>query len=97
MKIWTVDEIKENLQKSQAWLERAVLAIYDKQTAIEKSVKDTRENNGVGFNGVDAKYLSWVADYLKSGRHLSGKHIDKVLKKMLKYSNQLTKIANGEI
>jgi len=73
------------------------LAIYNKQTSFEKSAGETTEHNGIGFNGVDAKYLSWVATYLKSGRHLSGAHIEKTLKRMLKYSGQLARIVSNEV
>ena len=95
--MWTKDKIRENLQKSDHWVERAVLAIYEKQTNDEKKIEDTKLRNGVGFNAADARRLTYYAKYLGSGKNLTGKHKEIARNKILKYSNQLTKIANGEI
>jgi len=96
-KVWTKDEIKSRLAVSTIWLERGILAVYDKQTLFEQEAEDTTENNKMGFSSFDAGYLSYVAKYLKNGKHLSGHHVEKARKRMLKYSGQLAKIANGEI
>lgn len=96
-KTWTQDEIKTKIQDNQEWLERAVLAIYQRQTEDEQIHEATIEHNKVGFSGVDAKYMSWIAGWIASGRHLSGKHLDKTRTRMTKYAGQLTKIANGQI
>lgn len=95
--VFTKEEIRKYLELDLRWLERGVLAIYKFQTEEEKLEKDTFHSNGIGFNGADAKYLSYIAEYLKSGKHLSGEHIKKVRHKMLKYSGQLCKIANKEL
>jgi hypothetical protein len=91
---YTKEYVRKMLQENDAWLERGILAVYSKQTEDEQGAKDTLHRNGFGFNVADAKYLSYVADYLLSGNHLSGYHIGKARKKMLKYSGQLAKIAN---
>jgi hypothetical protein len=96
-KIWTAEEIKAKLQSDDYWLERAVLAIYDKQTSNEKTSEQTIEDNGVGFNGPDSRYLSYVARWIKSGKQLDGHHLLKVRSRMSKYSKQLARIANKEI
>lgn len=93
METLTADLIKEKLQTSNEWLERGILAIYAKQTFQEKSAQHTIEHNGVGFNGPDGNYLSYTARWLKNGKHLSGSHLPKARKKMMKYSNQLLIIA----
>lgn len=91
------EEIKKHLNNDIRWLERGVLAIYKLQTQDEQHEKETLLNNNIGFNGADAKYLSYVAEYLKAGKHLSGDHVTKVRKRLLKYSGQLCKIANKEL
>ena len=95
--MWTKEQIGERIEGSNKWLERGVLAIYDRQTRDEKSVKDTKYLNGMGFSAFDVQYLSYVAEYLKSGRHLSGQYVEKTRKRMKRYVGQLTKIANGEL
>lgn len=91
--IWTKEEIKAKLQTSDAWLLRGLMAIYNYQTSQEKSAMTTQEDNGVGFNGVDAFILSKFAeDYKKYGR-LSPKQLALTQRKMLKYAGQLARIA----
>ena len=41
--------------------------------------------------------MSYCAKWILSGKHLSGEHLNKARKHILKYSGQLEKIANGEI
>jgi len=94
-KIWTKEEIRNNIQNDQAWLERAIVAIYDRQTEDEKAIQDAKERNNVGFNKPDSGRGSYFAKWIKDGRHLSGKHLEKARKMMIKYSGQLEKIANG--
>lgn len=90
---WTKEEIRNNLQKSDAWLCRALLAIYNHQTSSEKSSMTTQEDNGVGFNGCDAFILSKFAEDFKKYGRLSPKQLELTRKKMLKYAGQLAKIA----
>ena len=96
-KIWTIEEIKAQIEKSDKWVERAIKAIYNKQTIDEKATEDTRHNNSVGFSGAHAHYGSYLAKYIISGKRLDGKHLIKARKMALRYAGQLTKIANGEI
>lgn len=96
-KYWTSEEIRVKLENSLPWLERGILAIYRNQTIEEQRYGETLLENNMGFSGADGKYLSYVAGYLKSGNHLSGHHLEKIRKKMLKYSKQLAKIANNEL
>ena len=38
---WTPEAIKEKLLTNQTWLERAIVAIYEKQTASERATEAT--------------------------------------------------------
>lgn len=87
--------IKQKLSSSQAWLERSVVAIYQRQTAEEQAVEATRNKNGVGFSAFDAEFLSSVAKQIMNGRHLSDRQMPFVKKNMLKYAGQLVRIAEG--
>ncbi|MGD9678115.1 MAG: hypothetical protein AB7V16_07095 [Vulcanibacillus sp.] len=91
---FTKDFIKEKLLSDTRWLEHGVLAIYNRQTYEEKNIEKTKEHNGVGFTSSDARYLTYVAKWISSGKHLSGRHLEKTRRQMVKYSGQLTKIAN---
>lgn len=96
-RVWKSDEIKKNILVSDIWLTKAILAIYKKQTESEKASETTHLYNKVGFSAFDAKRLSYYAKWLLSGRKLSSNHLDTARKRIIRYSKQLAKIANGEI
>lgn len=95
--MWNEETIKEQIKKNQAWLERAILALFEKQTSDEKITEDTHHHNKQGFNKPDAHLLSYYAKWIQSGKHLDGAHLEKARNKVLKYSGQLTKIANQQL
>lgn len=96
-KKWSREEVRFRMETDNRWLFRGLVAIYNKQTADEKSEAITRHENGVGFGGVDANILSSFArQYLERG-FLTPKQVHICRTKMLKYAGQLAKIANGEI
>jgi len=89
--------IDAKVQGDDKWLERAILAIWRFQTRDEKRDEATEHNNGVGFNGVDGKFLTSLGNQLNSGRHLSEKQRYVARRKMKKYTGQLLRVieANG--
>jgi hypothetical protein len=94
-KVWTKEEIKDLLERSNKMVTRSIVKIFEKQTEDEKSSEATNHNNGVGFNGIDAPLLSSFAKQILKGYTLSDKQMVYARKKIIKYANQLTKIANG--
>ena len=94
-KKWTKDEIRKNLETDDRWLYRGILAIYAKQTEDEQASNSTEHSNGMGFNGMDADFMSSVAQQVQHLGWLSPKQREIARKKMLKYSGQLARIANG--
>lgn len=96
-KTWTKEEIKELLEKNDEMVKRSVLKLYERQTELEQSSEETKEDNGVGFNGADAPILSSFAKFIIKTGFLTSKQTAIARKKLAKYSNQLTKIANGKI
>ena len=94
---WTKEEIKHKLETNQEWLEKAIIAIYDRQTQDEKDSGQTIKHNKVGFSGAHASSCTYYAHWILGGRHLSGRHLVKARKFMVHYAGQLAKIANGEI
>jgi hypothetical protein len=94
---WTKDEIRLQLLSNDKWLIRGMLAIHARQTEEEKATESTKEQNGIGFNGVDANILTDMVNQYKRTGYLSNRQINLIRKKMVKYANQLSHIANKEI
>lgn len=94
--MYTKNDIKELLLKSDKAVARAIIALYNCQTESEKNSEATVESNGIGFNGCDAKFFSSLAQQIQSGRILSAKQISFARRGILKYSGQLASIANAK-
>jgi hypothetical protein len=86
---YTKEYIQAKLSSDVRWIERAVLVLFERQTDDEQTNKVTRWENGRGFNSSDSRYLTYVSNYLLGGRHLSGRHLEKVATKMPKYWRQI--------
>lgn len=87
------DYIKWLLTMNDRAVERAIVAIYRRQTADEQSAGDTKHSNGIGFNGADARLGSYYARWILSGRSLTGNHLVKARTMSHKYVRQLVQIA----
>lgn len=93
---YTKEFIQDKLKNDTRWMERGIIVLYQHQTEEEKDTKKTIEFNNVGFNGVDSRYLTWVAEWLlkDSRNHLSGNHLKKVQQKLPKYWKQIQTLIN---
>jgi len=94
---WTKDEMILILSKRDDQVAKALLKLYEFQTANEQDAEETLYRNNVGFNGVDGPFLSNVAQFYNKHGYLSPKQLFRVRKALRKYAGQLAKIANGEI
>ena len=94
-RVWTEDEIKNLVQTHDKVLYGALKKLYEKQTEDEKRDKETKENNGVGFNGPDSRFLSSVCEFLIGTGFLTDKQKVIARKKLVKYTRQLTRLANA--
>ena len=92
MKTVIKDHIKNQLATNPAWAIRALVKIYERQTADEQCSGITKEDNGVGFSGVDATILSSFATQVLNGRNLSAKQMAIVYKKMPRYWKQVASL-----
>lgn len=90
---YTKASIRAMLECNDQWLYRAIVAINAGQTANEVMQGGTLEDNGIGFNGVDANILMSFAAQLNRCGHLSTKQTIIARKKMGKYAGQLLAIA----
>ena len=95
MRTWTAEEIKTLVQENDKVLYGALKQLYACQTADERACGDTREHNGMGFNGVDAPILSSFCEFLNRTGFLTPKQKVIARKKLVKYTKQLVKLANA--
>lgn len=96
-KKWKAEEIRHRMELSNKWLIQGLMAIYKRQTDDERSSEVTKHENSVGFNGPDSNVLTRMAKWYEQRGFLGKNQLAKCREKMLKYSGQLAKIANGEI
>jgi hypothetical protein len=93
--MWTEQQIVNLLNTNDRAVERAVLAIYERQTADEKQTRQTKHDNTVGFRQNHAPKMSQFARYLKAGGHLYPAQLELARKWMKMYRRQLCEIANS--
>ena len=91
---WDKERMVHYLENSDEMVRRAVVKIWELQTADEQLSEATRHHNGVGFNGYDAQILTSFAKQIRDGFRLSEKQMSIARKRMLKYTKQLVDIAN---
>lgn len=90
---WTKEHIQYLLLSNNRAVGRALIQIYNRQTAYEQRSEEAQVHNGVGFTAFDAEFLTSVAKgYLQYGQ-LTERQMPIVRKKMLKYWKQLLDIA----
>lgn len=101
---WTQEDVKALLTTSDRAVKRALVVIWERQTEAEKVSNETHENNGIGFNGVDAFILSRFVEQMKEKgtrekqnwkmgeAWLSPKQMVIARKKIMKYSGQIHRI-----
>lgn len=94
-RVWSEQEIKDLVQVNDKVLYGALRKLYSQQTLDEQNTGETIEHNGIGFNGVDAKFLTSTAQFLEKTGFLTEKQKVVVRKKLIKYTKQLTRLANA--
>lgn len=95
-KIWTKEEIAHLLETNDTMVVRSLMKLYACQTVDEKAASNTKHTNARGFNHPDAPLLSSMARYCIARKGLTTKQVNKIRPKMIKYSGQLARMANGE-
>lgn len=88
--------VRNKLETSRAWANKALIEIFKFQTDEEVKVLGTIEHNGVGFSGVDGEILTSLANFYLTRGYLTPKQQDLVMRKIKKYSNQIISISNVE-
>ena len=91
----TKELIQTRMATNDAWLYRAVVSIFERQTADEQNAETTAHDNGVGFTSADAPLLSSFAKQITARGFLTPKQKAFAVKKMHKYAGQLLRIAQS--
>lgn len=93
-RVWTEEEIKVLVQTNDKVLYGALRKLYACQTSDEIEIGAANHRNGAGFNGVDAKIMTSFCEFLNKTGFLTYKQKAICRKKMVKYTKQLTVLAN---
>ena len=93
-RVWTQDEIRTLVQTNDTVLYGALKKLYACQTADEIAEGTATHRNGAGFNGIDAGILTSFCEFLNRTGFLTTKQKALARKKMIKYTRQLTMLAN---
>jgi len=97
----TREDLATALLTNQRLLERAIVAIYERQTQDEQRDRSTKHHNGRGFTPADAKRGTRLARWILGGitkynrpygQNLTGHHLELAREIMPKYARQLLRI-----
>jgi hypothetical protein len=92
---WTPDAVAALLDRNDLAVERAVVAIFNRQTSDEQESESTKHDNGRGISAFHAGLGSYYARWIQSGRHLTGPHLERARKMMHRYVGQLAEVAQS--
>lgn len=88
--------VKHKLATDKKWAIRAMLKIYEFQTAHEQNTGSACYLNGVGFSGADAEILTSFVKFYKVKRYLTDKQMKIVFKKISRYHRQIISISDSK-
>ena len=94
-------EYYDNEAKSKYAVCRMMYRLYMLQTDSERISRNTKFENGVGFNKIDADFLTGLTklyiDKEMDYKIFTSKQFEAINKTIKKYKKQLLLIANGEL
>jgi hypothetical protein len=95
-KVWTREEITTMLNTSDRAVERAMVALWERQEEDERTDGNTRHRNGCGFAHSTVGSGTYFANWVRSGRRLTGHHLAKARRIAHFHAGQLTAMANAK-
>ena len=90
---WDRGSITKLLKTNDRAVERAIVAIYNRQTQDEKIASRTKHTNHRGFRSNHDSKGSYYARWVNSGRCLTGFHLENARKIAVHYWRQLIEVA----
>lgn len=91
-KQWVLNKLDENSR----WVEKAVVAIFNRQTNDEQRTNSTNNNNSMGFNGLDAEFGSSLAKAILKYGKLTPNQAPHARRIIGKYWKQLIEVAEAK-
>lgn len=64
----TRQQIEQKLRVNDRWVERAIVALYRRQTQDEQTRNTTEDSNEIGFNKADARMGGYLARWIMTGK-----------------------------
>ena len=100
----TKESIQTLLATNDKAVYRALIVLFERQTADEQEAESTNHNNGRGFNGRDAKFgtslakqvIAWEQGHSTFRNPLSAGQMTAARKMIRKYAGQLALVANDK-
>lgn len=90
--------VRRQLSTNRIWALKALVRIFkENQTETEQAIEATKEDNGIGFTGLDGAFLSSLAKQAIAKGTLSEKQMVIVFKKMPKYHGQVIKMSDQAV
>jgi len=90
---WFLDADHENVKHRLA-MSKALMFLYARQTADEQASGTTAHDNGAGFSGIDAEFMSSVARGVQKFGNMTPGQAKHIKVKLAKYAGQLVEFAN---
>lgn len=84
-----IEQLRQRLASDPRWALRALMRIYQNQTADEQSSERTIERNGVGFSGPDAEILTSFARQYQRRGSLSERQMAVLIRRIPCYARQI--------
>ena len=84
-----INVLKHLLATNEKWAKKALVRIYEAQTADEKDSHETLHENGVGFNGHDAQILTKIAKWYNQHGTIGDGYMRILHDRMPKYARQI--------
>lgn len=93
--VWTTWDVLVLLDTRPEFTERALMQMYHRQTPDERLAGATAHRNGMGFNGVDAPFMTSVAEGYKRYGRLTPRQRAAVARVLRRYVGQLAEVARA--
>ena len=84
-----IEHLRQRLASNDRWALRALVRIYQNQTADEQCRETTIERNGIGFTGPDAEIMTSFARQYQRRGCLSAKQMIILRRRMPAYARQI--------
>ena len=81
--------IQDKLRTDDKWAMRALVKLYERQTADERASEQTMYHNNAGFTGRDAEFLTKLIHHKQEKGWLSKKQMAAIRKTVAKYWGQV--------